>query len=899
MSSDTEIGVDPLNNYMECGVSGSPFASYDAETCVDQTRGTYVCPADSHAYHYQAVGDTKALLFADLEYTTAEWINPIELDASDAVTITVGNSPSGVSGFTAAEFCDGSVVYGASTTCGDGVVGEAEVCELGEFGGAVATCTTETGAPGTRSQTCNNTCSGFVDDVAAVCIPTSCGDAVIDVSTGEQCDDGTKNGAYGFCGNNCRWSTALSCGDGLLGGGEACDCGATSPRGRSRAFEASPGTCAAPNGVYNANPNASCAWDCSGPASFCGDGTLDSGEQCDGTDLTWAGKVCALAATPAYRGQPCSTSADCGGAACGGITLGNYTRDACPSGQTRVRTCNDDAGASCTYSGPTDWSLLPCTDIGACGDGVIDPGEECDDGNTDGTDSCTDQCTANVCGDGYVHLGEEQCDEGSQNGQGCDSAYGSTCTACSLSCRYEISSGEFCGDGELNGDEFCDASAVPYTYFNSNSQSTFGTCSVLGSTITDASTGRLYTCRNLGVCDGVGVGGAGRVFNGQYCVNSNQCGDGTCVKPTCGQTCGSACPFTYASSSLLLTPNQPGSDPSSEVMLYTYDSSSTALLPNAADITIPACSVASSLVATVSMDAVELPDTYVVFVTDRSASMSATLDTASGDNRLEVAQNVLTGAVETMFDALGTEMHIALVGYSTYAGTGMCSDNAESCSENADCGGTATCGDYQGFISDYEEDELITRINAYTYTGSTQTDRGIEEAKELLDSVTDTENVRKIAVLLSDGDPNDEAATDAAAEEFKDAGYEFYTVALTTEADLIDNMLDWSSNNGASLNLSTGLDYAYDGDTASELQTTYDEIIGSIIGVTVSLISSSENGAVYSSTAVVEEGQNVRLPWPREFACDENAEQELPIQVVFGGIGQIEIKDVQLQYCAP
>ncbi|MFT6398653.1 MAG: cysteine-rich repeat protein [Bradymonadia bacterium] len=36
----------------------------------------------------------------------------------------------------------------------------------------------------------------------------------------------------------------------------------------------------------------------------------------------------------------------------------------------------------------------------ACGDGVLDEGEQCDDGNAIETDGCTTECTAPACGDG-------------------------------------------------------------------------------------------------------------------------------------------------------------------------------------------------------------------------------------------------------------------------------------------------------------------------------------------------------------------------------------------------------------------------------------------------------------------------------------------------------------------
>ncbi|MEZ4340277.1 MAG: DUF4215 domain-containing protein [Sandaracinaceae bacterium] len=50
-----------------------------------------------------------------------------------------------------------------------------------------------------------------------------------------------------------------------------------------------------------------------------------------------------------------------------------------------------------------------------CGDGILHPGEECDDGNEDNTDLCLDTCVAASCGDGYVGPGET-CDDGNFDG---------------------------------------------------------------------------------------------------------------------------------------------------------------------------------------------------------------------------------------------------------------------------------------------------------------------------------------------------------------------------------------------------------------------------------------------------------------------------------------------------
>jgi|GEM_PF-1820563 len=79
-----------------------------------------------------------------------------------------------------------------------------------------------------------------------------------------------------------------------------------------------------------------------------------------------------------------------------------------------------------------------------CGDGIYDPGEECDDGNRDGEDGCSDLCRLEdplSCGDGKVGPGE-RCDDGNLgDGDGC-----------SATCQSE----GMCGDGAVDPGEECD-----------------------------------------------------------------------------------------------------------------------------------------------------------------------------------------------------------------------------------------------------------------------------------------------------------------------------------------------------------------------------------------------------------------------------------------------------------
>lgn len=901
------LPIDPLNTYTEC-------SGYDSATCVNQTTGAYSCPAGSHVYHYRSVGARAYELATDLEYTTLPWADPIESDSTDNVT------------FYTSSYCDGDV-YGISSSCGDGIIGinsdgRTEVCEVGDINADL--CRTADDIPGTVNTSCGSDCLGYTAASDAVCNAGTCGNGVIDIDLEEECDDGEFNGKYGYCGASCTFDGAEYCGDGLVSGGEACDCGDSTTFTTARPYGGAYGACAGGNGTYSTSENSTCSWDCRGPASHCGDSVVDVGESCDGNTSPYPGKICADGMTMCFNNGNCEDHGEiCGGTfyiecptdgyICNGGSKDGYLCASpsleliwnqaasfmCESGggtcmtsgftyeTAHIRTCDsEEAGAMCGWE---SWSFCR-TDGESCGNGIVDGSEECDDGNDVATDGCTTSCKVNVCGDAYIYDGVEDCDEGTGNGGGCSSAYGSTCTACSVDCSYTTSSGEFCGDGVANGDEYCDGSDTPYVWYDSATDTTNGTCNT-----PDSSSGD-YTCRAVGLCNGGNqngeyctgnIGIASTVPDTAYCQVA-MADSGTCVMPVCASSCASTCPTSRSTSTLLLTSNQPGASSENSVDLYSFSTSSTASIPNAATIEIPACTVAGNLVADVDFGNVDPPDVYVVFLTDTSQSMSNPIS-GSSETRLAVAQDSINAAIGTLFDELGDKMHIGLVHYATDVVTNTAS-----------------------FLDQDSESSLNDYVEDYSAANNTNTGDGLEAALALLATETDAVNVAKIIVLLSDGAPSDASEADAAALRIlKTEGVELYSLALTSTSSLIENMSRWSSNticessdvvismcSTDDYNSENFIDYSYYGSSAEDLSTAYDGIVTSILDGTAALLSSSD-GAVVLDSGPVGDSHNISLPWPSGFACDGVSETSVPIQVNFRGEGMINVSNVRIEYCAP
>jgi len=93
-------------------------------------------------------------------------------------------------------------------------------------------------------------------------------------------------------------------------------------------------------------------------------------------------------------------------------------------------SASSTSGETTSSSGETEPTETTTTGTGACGDGVVEPGEACDDDNTVDEDECPSgpkgRCQAKAkCGDGIVWAGEEVCGDGNtDDDDGCPSGEG-------------------------------------------------------------------------------------------------------------------------------------------------------------------------------------------------------------------------------------------------------------------------------------------------------------------------------------------------------------------------------------------------------------------------------------------------------------------------------------------
>jgi large repetitive protein len=368
----------------------------------------------------------------------------------------------------------GTIVYGygnpPAPVCGNGIVEEGEVCDDGNTSnndaclntcvaascgdGYVWTGVEDCDEGGVDTFACNADCTlamcgdGYHNPASGEacddggesaqcnvdCTLAVCGDGIVNLTAGEECDDGNTAGGDG-CSASCSvesgyWcigepSVCIAlCGDGMLDPGEQCDDG---------------------NAVGGDGCSASCTieagYQCSGepsvctliddpdpdPDPVCGNGIVEEGEECD--DGNAAGgdgcsAFCSIESGYWCIGEPSVCIALCGD---GMLDSGEECDDGnAVGGDGCSASCTIEAGYQCSGE-PSVCTLIDDSDPDpdpVCGNGIVEEGEECDDGNDSNFDGCLNNCRLARCGDGFVRTGVEQCEPPNVNG-------------CDASCRWQ------------------------------------------------------------------------------------------------------------------------------------------------------------------------------------------------------------------------------------------------------------------------------------------------------------------------------------------------------------------------------------------------------------------------------------------------------------------------------
>ncbi len=393
--------------------------------------------------------------------------------------------------------------------CGNGAIDTGEDCDGARMGGetcpslgydggtlACADCSFDTA----NCYYCDNDGVCDADEVCVTCDDCCdrCGDGSID--TGEQCDGSQLGGAacadLGFDGgtlacSDCTYDTSncYRCGDGNCDPAEdpaSCpeDCACTYGGWADRGCEARCPDSNCAEGYMcqrRTSPDAGCDdqyqcvsdRDCE-PVAFCGDGAIDTGEDCDGGNL--GGKTCG---SLGYDGGTLSCSASCefdtsGCYRCGdgncdpaedpascpedcSCTYGGWADKGCEircpdsycaEGYMCQRRTSPDAGCDDQYQCVSD---RDCEPVAYCGDGNCDSDEDpascpedcsCTYGGWANV-GCDALCSKNPCADGYM------CQRRTSSDAGCDDEY--RCVS-----DRDCEPVAFCGDGAIDPGEDCD-----------------------------------------------------------------------------------------------------------------------------------------------------------------------------------------------------------------------------------------------------------------------------------------------------------------------------------------------------------------------------------------------------------------------------------------------------------
>jgi len=344
-------------------------------------------------------------------------------------------------------------------------------------------------------------------------------------------------------------------------------------------------------------------------APVCGNSVIEAGENCESDSDCSVGASCNSSCQCQTVGGPCvPTTVSCGWGACVAGSQSGVCTNGCSSWPA-TQACGICPGVTCGVGQVLNESTCSCLPIAQCGNGNLDSGEECDDGNTVAGDCCSSQCSvellisnvsssptinsANISWSTQCQLTQSTLEWGTTvavsngvasglsgqnynyniNGLTSATVYFFRITATSGSkqatyngsftttgavencnngiddnnngyCDYPASS---CGDGSTPGDPACACSA--------DFECTVGSCNSNGKQIVTCIDQTAPTCQpsynyeqDCNVCEGVFCG-PGQTLDQNTCTCSalpNVCGNGLCEPPAedpynCPQDCQVSC----------------------------------------------------------------------------------------------------------------------------------------------------------------------------------------------------------------------------------------------------------------------------------------------------------------------------------------------------------------------
>jgi len=200
------------------------------------------------------------------------------------------------------------------------------------------------------------------------------------------------------------------------------------------------------------------------PSEVCDDGNLNTGDRCDAACLLEVG-------------EPCTGDTDCASNRCNMAAMppiceppvgcGNgllEAGEACDDGNNMngdgcTAACKIEDGNPCTAnaecsSGVCDMNEAPplCEPAGSCGNGALEAGEGCDDGNLMTGDGCSSIC---LLEDGEPCTDNAQCESTI-----CDTVDSNTCEPANICGNGALEAGEACDDGNTSAGDSCNAECL-------------------------------------------------------------------------------------------------------------------------------------------------------------------------------------------------------------------------------------------------------------------------------------------------------------------------------------------------------------------------------------------------------------------------------------------------------